>query len=96
MYHNQNVTVANSSHNFSAEHMPRAARQAALASGLSTVARYQIVNHAEIISHDDTDQAETVVIVAESKAGRKQVEITAGDIFFYRSEYQDAPMARVG
>lgn len=84
---------------FSANNMSKAARQAARFNGLSTVAKFEILDNQtrvfDINQPDFTEKAAAVVIRAYSKSGKKSVDITAGDIFMMESEYQEAPMARV-
>mgnify|MGYP001017094139 CR=1 FL=1 len=77
---------------FSAHNMSRTARQAAKANGLATVAKYEIVSNYAM--QNEGDDAEVVVIRAYSKAG-KSVDITSGDMFYFGSVMQDAPMARI-
>jgi hypothetical protein len=84
---------------FNAIHMSKSARQAARFNGLSTVAKYEILDYQtkvfDVAQPGFDEKAAIVVIRAYSKSGRKSVDITAGDIFMMESEYQEAPMARV-
>lgn len=84
---------------FNARNMSKAARQAAKFNGLSTVAKFEILDSQtrifDINQADFDELAATVVIRAYSASGKKSVDITAGDIFMMESEYQEAPMARV-
>lgn len=81
---------------FSASNMSLAARQAAKAEGLAMVDSYDVLSHISIRDEDvDNDLLDVVVIRAYSPKGRKSVDLTAGQIYFYKAVYQDAPAARV-
>jgi hypothetical protein len=88
--------VGNPSHRFDAVHMSRVARQAALGVGLAAVGSYEIVNHVDIVDLEHDSKYESVVVIrAYSPNNRRSVDLTAGDLYFYLTEYQDAPMARI-
>ena len=81
---------------FAGKHLSAAARRAALAHGLSTVGQFEALNpqQSEILNEDD-EGFEVVVVRAYSPSGKKSVDITAGDIYYYSTVLADEPMARV-
>jgi len=76
-YTQNNVTVANTSHQFDANNMTKDARKAVKAAGLATPAHFQVLSTNSPAALDDTP-----VITAYSKTGRKSVTVTASDIYF--------------
>ena len=84
---------------FKGNNASRAVRQAAKGKGLATVGWYEILdNETRVVTWHDPDInriASTVVIRAYSPNRQKSVDITAGDLYTYEAEYQDAPMARI-
>ena len=90
------VTVSNPVHSFRTVHMSRSARQAAKAAGMASVGVYEILSHVRITCDEDlAELGDIIVIRAFSKEGRKSADITAGEVYFYETEYTDAPMARI-
>ena len=82
---------------FSAQNLSRAARQAIKLNGLATVGSFDLVNHVTVNDPIlDADKLDVVVMRAYSPAGTKSVDITGGNIYLCASEYDDAPMARIG
>ena len=81
---------------FSGKNMSFAARQAAKLAGLATVGSYDVLSHVSIRGEEiDNDLLDVVIIRAYSPAGKKVVDITAGDIYVHKTMYQDAPAARI-
>jgi len=81
---------------FAGKHLSAAARRAALAHGLSTVGQFEALNLQQpAILNDDDAGFEVVVVRAYSPGGKKVVDVTAGDIFYYSTVLADAPMCRV-
>jgi len=94
--HQQEVDTMSYPTKLAAQHMSRAARAAAYAAGLSSVHHFQIISHARIVDESQLEElGDTLVIRAYSKTEQKSADITAGDLFFYLSEYDDAPIARL-
>jgi hypothetical protein len=81
---------------FSGKHLSHTARRAAKAHGLSTVGQFERVNMSQPTIQNEGDPGHGVVVIhAYSPGGKKSVDITAGDLFYYGTVLQDAPMARV-
>jgi hypothetical protein len=81
----------------SGKHLSHEARRAAKAKGLSAIGEYERLNNQqdeEILSEDDPG-FEVVVIRAYSPGGKKSVDITAGDLYYYGTVLSNLPMAKV-
>jgi hypothetical protein len=79
---------------FNGKNMSKAARQAAKAQGLSKVGKYEVISNYQMIDYDDP-KGNVIVIRAYSPMGNKVVDITAEQVYYFKSVMQDAPMARV-
>ncbi|MBK8677009.1 MAG: hypothetical protein WBC13_06410 [Dokdonella sp.] len=78
---------------FSAHNMSYAARRAAKAAGMGAVQKFEIVENVVVLDENDPDFYR-VVIRAYDKRGNV-VNITAGDVYYYQTVLNDAPMARI-